>query len=200
MLGVREAKRAMRREIGERLRALGEGVLRERSERLLAVLVESNEYAGARTIAAYLSIGGEMDMQPFVERILGDGKRLFLPQCGPNSTMRMLEVHSLEDVASLEPKGRYALREPEVVDGDGRAREDDETVSGGIDLVVMPGVAFDEAGGRLGRGMGFYDRWLARMADLGRRPQTMALALEEQRVASVPRSDDDVLMDRVVFA
>lgn len=71
-----------------------------------------------------------------------------------------------------------------------------------IDLIVVPGLAFDEAGGRLGRGAGYYDRFLEGLEDVerpgGDRPRAVGLGFEAQIVASVPREPHDRLLDAVV--
>lgn len=77
--------------------------------------------------------------------------------------MTMLEVHGMEDVASMAPEGKYGLRQPslEFTDSTGaqQARLDWRTCP--PCLVLTPGLGFDHLGGRLGRGKGYYDTWLA---------------------------------------
>ena len=112
--------------------------------------------------------------------------------------MRMLRISHLGD---LEP-GAMGLLEPPLTDGAGSPRECVETTAlgEGYDVVLMPGFAFDRAGGRLGRGGGFYDRFVARLtasaAEQGRPPPVLlALCYDEQVVEAVPAHAHDHPVD-----
>ena len=73
--------------------------------------------------------------------------------------------------------------------------------SGGLDLIILPGLGFTAEGDRLGRGMGYYDSYQRRCAELsgGKKPDTIALAYTEQICESVPTSEDDVTVDYVLY-
>ena len=74
-------------------------------------------------------------------------------------------------------------------------------ISGGLDLIIMPGLAFSDQGARLGRGKGFYDTYIEKCERLqGKRPYLLAVAFNEQLVEDVPMSDHDCLMDQVICA
>ena len=71
---------------------------------------------------------------------------------------------------------------------------------GGLDLILMPGLGFDRAGNRLGRGKGFYDSYLERCSGHARgKPYTVALAFKEQLCPDIPVDDNDVLIDEVLY-
>jgi 5-formyltetrahydrofolate cyclo-ligase len=71
---------------------------------------------------------------------------------------------------------------------------------GGLDLILMPGLGFDRAGNRLGRGKGFYDSYLERCMRHARgKPYTVALAFKEQLCPDIPVDDNDVLIDEVLY-
>ena len=73
-------------------------------------------------------------------------------------------------------------------------------ILGGLDLILMPGLAFSKAGARLGRGKGYYDTYLQRCEKaMNRKPVTIALAFKEQICESVPTTDHDVPIDIVLF-
>lgn len=72
--------------------------------------------------------------------------------------------------------------------------------SGGLDLILMPGLAFTRQGARLGRGKGYYDSYLRRCHDSGVTPRTMALSFREQLVDHVPTGEHDFLVQEVVWA
>lgn len=72
--------------------------------------------------------------------------------------------------------------------------------AGGLDLILMPGLGFDRAGNRLGRGKGFYDNYLERCRKHPKgKPYTIALAFREQLCQEVPADDNDVLIDEVLY-
>lgn len=71
---------------------------------------------------------------------------------------------------------------------------------GGLDLILMPGLGFDQSGRRLGRGKGFYDNYLERCIAHSRgKPYTIALAFKEQLCQDIPVDDHDVLIDEVLY-
>ena len=77
---------------------------------------------------------------------------------------------------------------------------DDECVVGGVDLIVMPGLAFSTEGDRLGRGKGYYDTYLSKyVTALGQLPPLVALAYNEQVVERVPTDAHDVPVDMVLW-
>ena len=136
------------------------------------------EYRAARSISVYLSMSaGEVSTSGVVDHALRHGKRVFVPyiyrrltpsEGQPASVMDMLELQSIDDFASLQPDhwGIPALSNDSV---SSRANSFGGTglsaVGGapqGLDLILLPGMAFDSSFGRLGRGKGFYDYFLHR--------------------------------------
>jgi 5-formyltetrahydrofolate cyclo-ligase len=107
----------------------------------------------ARTVIAYAAFGAEVDLDPFLERLLARGVALFLPWVD-GADLRIARVHDLE--ADLAP-GWRGVREPRA-SGRREARPDR------VDALLVPGVGFDPAGNRLGYGGGHFDRLLARAA------------------------------------
>lgn len=127
--------------------------------------------------------------EPDIERLLRDrlarGGRLVLSRVDwGGARMSAAEVRDLE--RDLEP-GRHGLREPLAHLPEVPAHE--------IDVVLVPGVAFDARGGRLGRGGGFYDRFLGQA---GMRAARVGVCFEVQIVDAVPRERHDALMDHLV--
>ncbi len=158
-----------------------------RSARILQRLVERPEYQEARTVMCYVGVGTEVATTPLIEAMFESGRRVVVPWCEPED-LRLFELRSLGE---LEPAAFGLLEPPSSL------REDADRLPGleVVDLIVVPGVAFDRRGGRLGHGKGYYDRLLAR-----RSPGTSAIALafQCQIVDAVPMTDRDVPVDLVL--
>ena len=178
----------MKKELRQRLRKILTGIppeeLNARSLRATQRLFEQRVYAKAEVIMVFLSLPTEVDTSPIVLRAWQDAKRVLAPKVSW-SQRRMLpvEIRSLtEDLITAN----MGIREP---------------VAGVpypialIDLVIVPGLAFDEFGNRLGRGRGFYDRFLAHPDFRG---VSCAIALEEQVTTSVPVGPLDRHVDMLI--
>ena len=137
-------------------------------------------YQSANTVMAYAAMAGEPNLQAVLDATLLEGKRLVLPRCEPDGTMTGRWIGCLEE---LTP-GSYGIMEP---DSDAPVAEPSE-----IDLILTPGMAFDFAGGRLGRGRGYYDRFLAEYTG-----KTMGICYDGALLEQVPMEDCDRRMDAV---
>jgi 5-formyltetrahydrofolate cyclo-ligase len=142
-------------------------------------LLSLPEYKAAQRISVYLSMpGGEISTSNIVRDALDQGKTVFIPYTynlskaakgQPKSIMDMVELKSMEDFASLKPDG-WGIPTPSEDSIASRANcfggmgltNDEQDVDAGLDLLVMPGMAFDSEFGRLGHGKGFYDYFLTR--------------------------------------
>ena len=110
---------------------------------------------GAKTIMAYCAIAPEPDITPVLEEILGQGKTLLLPRCESDGIMT---ARVIDDIAALIP-GAFGIMEPPE-DCPVFPAED-------IDLILVPGLAFDRKCHRLGRGKGYYDRFISGQRTMG---------------------------------
>lgn len=140
------------------------------------------EYKAARRISVYLSMpSGEISTSGIVHDALATGKRVFIPytyilrapkEGQPKSIMDMLELHSVKDYESLKldkwgiptPSDDTLSSRANAFGGKGPTDGKDEAMlqEAGLDLIIMPGMAFDSSFGRLGHGKGFYDYFLHR--------------------------------------
>lgn len=139
-------KKALRREIGAKKRAMTDEQIETLSARLCDAFLASEAYRAARSVYVYLPYNQEVRTWRIVEAALRDGKRVAVPKVY-DEHMRFLW---LDDVSRLAP-GAYGIPEPVY---DEPEADDDEA------LILMPGLAFDAEGHRLGYGGGFYDRYL----------------------------------------
>ena len=141
-------KKAIRREIGEKKRALTTREIEARSAVLAEKLYATEQYRRANALYVYLSFNQEVRTRPIIERAWADGKRVAVPKV-IGSDMVFIWIDSFD---ALAPQGAYQIPEP-IQNG---PVADDPAA-----LVLMPGLAFDTAGNRVGYGGGFYDRYLA---------------------------------------
>lgn len=148
MTAVNE-KDAIRRSMKERRRSLGEEEQRRQASCLAGHVLASPQYASARTVMLYMACGGEIRLDGVMLDVLQSGRRLCLPLCGAPGMMTARLAASPEE---LRP-GAYGVMEP--------AADCPIVPPEEIDLVLVPGTAFDRRGGRLGQGGGYYDRYLA---------------------------------------
>lgn len=106
------------------------------------------EYRKATCVLLYLSVGYEVDTYQIVKNALAENKRVCVPRCLGGGVMHAVEITSLEE---LEP-GMYGILEP--------PKEAPMILPKQLDLILVPGMAFDRSRNRLGRGAGYYDRYL----------------------------------------
>lgn len=149
----------------------------EAAVRCFARLEELPEFKNAQSILLYASLPDELSTSAFIQR-WHSHKRICLPRVNGNN----LEIlpYNPEELA----KGAFGINEPQ-----GNA----EVNPSEIDLIVVPGVAFDSQGNRLGRGRGFYDRLLCQT-----KAAKIGVAYDLQVVDRLPSEPHDVLMDRIV--
>lgn len=156
-----------------------------RSAAACQLLCSTPEYRRSEVILLFLSMAGEIDTAPLAMRAWADGKRVLAPQVSwEQHRLVPIEIRSL---SSAEISiGRMGVREP---------LHGVPTPIHEVDLAIVPGLAFDRAGNRLGRGRGFYDRFLSR-SDFHGVP--CALAFHEQLVIELPHDPHDICMRMIV--
>jgi len=157
------------------------------SRMILAQLFALPAYQQARTVMLYIGIRSEVRTREHVPEILASGRRVVVPFCQGDE----LGLFLLRDLDELETSG-FGLCEPPPTM---RAHADRRCDVKDLDLVAVPGLAFDRRGARLGHGKGYYDRLLCHA-----RPDTalVGLAFECQMFPAVPTSERDVFMDLVI--
>ncbi len=177
-----ERKNAVRTMMRQRLASLDPGVRQECSRSVVARLTELPEWKSARRVLLFAPLPVEPDIDPLWSLGALEGKECAYPRVEGMVT-RLYYVHGL---AELEPT-RWGLREPVRL----AAREADVA---DFDLALVPGLAFDARGGRLGRGGGFYDKLLAGRSGTA---TLVGVCFAAQRVEQLPLGPHDVLMDVV---
>ena len=175
-------KKELRRSIRERKRAMTEEEIVMRSEKLGLLFAQSEAYKNAKTIYGYLPYNQEVRTVPMLEQALKDGKKVAVPKVYGDE-MKFLYLDDLTKVS----KGYAGIPEP-IADG---PVADDETA-----LVLMPGLAFDPQGHRIGYGGGFYDKFLAAEPN----HPTLALCYEFQLLPELDTEEHDIPVDTVLWA
>ena len=175
----------MRQSVLRRREALPERERAAFGRIILSNVFDLPAYERSGVILAYASFGTELETDEFLRRVLDDGKTLVLPRV-ERGGLGLYEVH---DIAGDLAPGPWGIREPvpkrcPFVD------------PGSVDFALIPGVAFDRTGRRLGYGGGFYDRLLA--GGLPRRAPLVSGAFEVQVVEKVPTDPRDVPVDLLI--
>ncbi|EWC47208.1 hypothetical protein DRE_03327 [Drechslerella stenobrocha 248] len=214
---LREAKRELRASITRRLDALDSRSIQEQSRAVFNLLAGLPQYQQARAVSIYLSMpAGEIDTASILQDAFQRGKQVFIPfthkatqVASPNadpkpSVMDMVTLDSLDDYRGLK-RNNWGIPTPTRGSLGTRKNCLEEVKAGGagLDLIVVPGVAFDTACRRLGHGKGYYDYFFKRyhsQAD-GKLPFTVGVALKEQLLdppADVPVGDTDWPLDMIL--
>ena len=182
---LREAKQAMRQAMAAARDALDPAWRKRASAALVDRMTSLAAFAGARRVLLNVPFRSEWDAAPLIERALARGKEVLLPRV--DETSRMLDLRRIADPAADIVTGYRGIPEP----ADRCPRADPASV----DWVLVPGVAFDREGGRLGYGGGYYDRLLPLLSP---RAARVAGAFSMQIVDRVPSAPHDIRMDTVV--
>jgi 5-formyltetrahydrofolate cyclo-ligase len=142
-------------------------------------------YEQANTLMIYLSYGSEVITDFIVKSAIEEGKNVIVPAIKNPGDLRMQAVRiiRLEDANQLV----YGIRQPEV-------NSDDVVSKDSIDLVLIPGLAFDLSGYRLGYGKGYYDRWLKDIS----LSKTVGLAYDFQITDKLPIGKRDLPIGTIV--
>lgn len=178
---LKQAKRALRREVLAARDALTAEERAARSEAITRRLLALPEMRNAHTALVFWSFGSEVDTGTLIDRLLAGGARVALPRVAGS------EVEPAGYVRGDPLRGtNFGAMEPE-----GGSQLDPSD----LDLVVVPGVAFDREGNRVGYGGGFYDRLLPRLRSTAR---SMGVAFAVQIVQTVPTGGSDRRVDVIV--
>ncbi|MGW3359530.1 5-formyltetrahydrofolate cyclo-ligase [Streptomyces bungoensis] len=189
--GADPDKRTLRREFLAVRSGLPGDVVRAAGDALAGRALGLPELAGARTVAAYVSVGGEPGTGALLDALRARGIRVLLPALLPDNDLDWGEYTGRDCLARVQHGGRMALFEPSG------ERLGPAAVTA-ADAVLLPGLAVDARGMRLGRGGGSYDRVLARLERAGVRPALVVLLYDTEVVARVPVEAHDRPVDAVV--
>uniref|UniRef100_A0AAV1T089 5-formyltetrahydrofolate cyclo-ligase n=1 Tax=Peronospora matthiolae TaxID=2874970 RepID=A0AAV1T089_9STRA len=196
-------KKELRHRITSATQALSDAEVKAQSFLLAEKVCALPEFVRARGVSVYLEMPKEATTSKLLEAAFASNKKVFVPKIlGPSADdLMMLQTMAMKDVRSFS-KDKWHIPDPPLLMDCGIPR-DDALQGNELELVLLPGVAFDRRGGRLGHGKGYYDSFLRRLAAhydaIGRSPPvTVGLCLTPQLVKHVPLASHDYVLDLVV--
>lgn len=170
-----EEKNALRKIYKEKRATL----LDSRAEAAYISITAKEEYKRAKVIFCYISVGSEVSTRKIIEGALAEKKTVLVPRIYRKGEMEAVEIRSFADTVS----GRFNIPEPQ---------KNLLAYTGKIDLAIVPALAFDKRGFRLGYGGGYYDRFLA-----GETVYSIGLCHRELLAESLPREEFDISVSEV---
>ncbi|CAN0903151.1 5-formyltetrahydrofolate cyclo-ligase, mitochondrial [Linum grandiflorum] len=206
-------KRLLRSKVRKSLKSMDPSLRSQQDEAIQSIVLEAPWFKSSQRLCAYISCSAlrEVDTSKLLSHILrnhsSDGnsevaKKLYVPRVeDKNSNMRMFHISSMDDLIA----NSMDILEPAAVDRHGNQREDVMQADEPVDLFILPGLAFDKSGRRLGRGGGYYDTLLSKYQLLAKeknwkQPLLVALTYSTQIVeeGAISMTDNDVPIDALV--
>ncbi len=181
-----ETKAALREKINSLKKALDPKDIGRMSARIAETLFSLKDYRQSQKVLVYLALKSEAQTEKIVQKSFEEGKRVFVPVVDRKKDE--LLISELPDLKINLVKGAYGVLEPVEKDRKITAPEI-------IDLAIVPGLAFDGEGARLGHGKGYYDRLLKRLSPHALR---LGLAFGCQILPSIPYCEHDVRVHKVL--
>ncbi|KAL6772094.1 hypothetical protein ACKKBG_A28910 [Auxenochlorella protothecoides x Auxenochlorella symbiontica] len=197
------AKAALRRDVLQRLKGMSVQDMQSESAAIGEQVGSCTLFKTAQSVAVYVDCERlrEVQTESIVTAALKSCARVYVPRVlDRDSNMHFLRLQGLEELVQVPP---FGIREPPLTDAAGAPRSDALQSPDPLQLIIMPGLAFDESGRRLGRGGGYYDKFITsiRQRSLERSwktPLLVALAFNAQMVDSIPVGHHDVPVDVIV--
>jgi 5-formyltetrahydrofolate cyclo-ligase len=174
-------KKDLRQTIRERKRQFTQQQLDELSSPIIKRLLNTREIKQAKTVLMYYSLPDEVNTHKAINALVNDGKRVLLPVVVDGENM---EIHQYTGEKDLKD-GAFHIKEPV-----GKLYSDYSD----IDVAVVPGMSFDKSRNRLGRGKGYYDRFLKKIPNVLK----IGVCFDFQKEDAIPTEGTDVKMDSVI--
>jgi 5-formyltetrahydrofolate cyclo-ligase len=181
---VMDAKENLRKKILQIRDAIPKALRDSKSRTISEYVTGLPEFKNAKTVMCFSSIGSEPDTAPILASILESGKNLVLPKVLKKN--KRIAAYVVKKSGDLTP-GVWGILEP----NEHCQKADIST----IDMVIVPGIAFDPDGGRLGYGGGYYDRFIE---TLDANIYLLGIAFREQIIERIPMESHDKYMNKVL--
>lgn len=182
---LQSKKARLRKDLRKKCNALTGAQKLEQSRKVAEKLIRHPRFLKSRKILVYVSLPSEIDTLLLLKEILKQKKQLCVPRI--DDAAKKLWILEVRDMKELQP-GSYGVLEPPMEKS--RIVKEEE-----LDLIIVPGLGFDNRGARVGRGMGYFDRLLAGTPKAFK----IGLAFKCQMMDEIPVDEHDVLMNEVVF-
>lgn len=176
-------KDRLRSKMRKKIQAISPARQKSKSLQIFKHVLASDFYQQSGSLLIYVSFKTEVNTQGLIRRALKDGKKVFVPHI-TGKKMRACRIRNFD--RDLK-EGAFGILQPHSPD-------DRDLKNSDFDLVFVPGLAFDEKGGRLGRGAGYFDRYLAKL----KKTIKIGLAYKQQVVKTVPLEKHDVCLDFLI--
>ena len=176
-------KKELRRYIREQKRHFTPQQLGEMSLSIMSSVLTHPRIQEADTILMYHSLPDEVDTHSALDQLLAMGKKVLLPKVVSDTEMT---IHEYTGADSLQPSEPYGILEPTTPEL--------SIINCQLSIAIVPGMAFDKQGHRLGRGKGYYDRFLSRIPNIYK----IGVCFPFQMLESIPSESTDVVMDEVI--
>ena len=176
-------KKELRRYIREQKRHFTPQQLGEMSLGIMSSVLTHPRVQEADTILIYHSLPDEVDTHSALDKLLAMGKKVLLPKVVSDTEMT---IHEYTGKDSLQPSEPYGILEPTTPEL--------SIINCQLSIVVVPGMAYDRQGHRLGRGKGYYDRFLSQIPNIYK----IGVCFPFQLVENVLSEETDILMDEVI--
>ena len=181
-------KKILRKEILTKRKNIDIVKKEEMDNKILDEFYESKYYREAKKIFIYISYDSEINTKGIINKALRDNKKIYVPRTEfKTRLMDAVEITSLDNLI----ESAYGILEPQI--------HEPHIDPSGLDLIVVPGVAFDRNGGRMGYGAGFYDRYFKKISEdnIGKIVK-LALAYDFQILENVPMNEQDVPVNYII--
>lgn len=186
-------KKALRKDLRAKIKTLTDEVKRLESANVTQKLLNSSVYKESSRISLYLSMPTEVDTGVVLKDVFKKGKQCYIPLYTKDD-MSMVHLKGMEDYDSL-PVTAWNIKQPQEDE-----QREAAIQSGGLDLIILPGLGFTKNGLRIGRGKGYYDNYLKKhITSLNRKPFTIGLAFSVQICEEIPCTEDDVGLDLILY-
>lgn len=172
---MQERKAELRRKIRAKEEELGSDYLHDSDEEAFKSLYQLDEYKNARTVFCYYGVGTEPNTKRIIKNALRDGKTVALPKVRGKEFMEARVIYGLDELED----GTFGIPEPSLYTEILPPQE--------IDIAIVPGLGFDLFGGRIGRGGGYYDRYLGNTKAV-----TIGITREKLVCEKIPTDEHDI--------
>lgn len=206
---ISASKKLLRKDIMSKLHSLAYHVIVDQSLESLNVLKDSEIFKRSKSVGIFMSMDTEIKTQLIIKESFDAGKDVYLPHISkiqdpsvilhkePPYYLIFYKMENYESCLNLPARGKYKLREPT---SGPNLLKDSPLDSSGLDLLIMPGVAFTKKLDRLGHGGAFYDDFIKRHDEkFGKKPYLLGIGLEPQLVEELPTESHDEPLDGLII-